>query len=89
MFCVLQCNGFRPLPEDDGHRISILENEIAGLRQDRRQIQSRIDSTRMYAKQSGNFENEVLEQQDRLSSIKALPKIRRLVNGNGLSVKQT
>ncbi|MFQ9621889.1 MAG: DUF3732 domain-containing protein [Enterobacteriaceae bacterium] len=28
----------------------------------------------MYAKQSGNFENEVLEQQDRLSSIKALPK---------------
>lgn len=63
-----------PLPEDDGHRISILENEIAGLRQDRRQTQSRIDSARMYAKQSGNFENEVLEQQDRLSSIKALPK---------------
>jgi hypothetical protein len=63
-----------PLPEDDGHRISILENEIAGLRQDRRKIQSRIDSARMYAKQSGNFENEVLEQQDRLSSIKALPK---------------
>lgn len=47
-----------PLPEDDGHRISILENEIAGLRQDRRQTQSRIDSARMYAKQSGNLKTK-------------------------------
>jgi hypothetical protein len=61
-----------------------VENEIAGLRQDRRQTQSRIDSAQMYAAITGNFENEVLEQQDRLSSIKALPKNPGTVNGNGL-----
>lgn len=62
------------IPEDDGHRISILENEITRLRQERRELQARVDSARLYAKQSGNFESEVFEQQDRLTSIRALPK---------------
>ena len=61
-------------PEDDGHRISQLEEEIAQLRKDRREAQSRIDAARQFSKQAGGFESEAQEQRDRLASIKALPK---------------
>lgn len=60
--------------EDDGSRISLLEDELARLRQDRRDIQARIDSARQFAKRAGGYENEAAEQIDRLASIKALPK---------------
>lgn len=59
---------------DDGDRISRLEDEIGQLRNDRREIQSRIDAARQFSKQAGGFESEALEQKDRLASIKALPK---------------
>lgn len=62
------------VPEDDGHRISRLEEEIGQLRKDRREVQSRVDAARLFAKQAGGFESEALEQKDRLASIKALPK---------------
>jgi hypothetical protein len=62
------------IPEDDGHRISRLEEEIGQLRKDRREVQSRIDAARQFSKQAGGFESEALEQKDRLASIKALPK---------------
>ncbi|MGX7006042.1 DUF3732 domain-containing protein [Caballeronia sp. KNU42] len=62
------------IPEDDGHRISRLEEEIGELRKDRREVQSKIDAARQFSKQAGGFENEALEQKDRLASIKALPK---------------
>lgn len=62
------------VPEDDGYRISRLEEEIGQLRKDRREVQSRIDAARQFSKQAGGFENEALEQKDRLASIKALPK---------------
>ncbi len=61
-------------PEDDGHRISRLEEEISQLRKDRREIQSRVDAARQFSKRAGGFESEALEQKDRLASIKALPK---------------
>lgn len=60
--------------DDDGHRISRLEEDISQLRKDRREVQSRVDAARLFSKRAGGFESEVLEQKDRLASIKALPK---------------
>jgi len=62
------------VPDDDASRISLLEEELAQLRQDRRDTQARIDSARQFAKRAGGYENEAAEQIDRLTSIKALPK---------------
>lgn len=60
--------------EDDGHRISRLEEELSQMRKDRREIQSKIDAARQFSKKAGGFESEAAEQKDRLASIKAFPK---------------
>lgn len=62
------------VPDDDGSRISLLEEELSQFRQDRRDTQARIDAARQFAKRAGGYENEAFEQLDRLASIKALPK---------------
>lgn len=62
------------VPEDDGYRISQLEEDLSQLRKDRREVQVRIDSARQFSKRAGSFESEAAEQKDRLASIKALPK---------------
>jgi len=62
------------VPDDDGSRISRLEEELGQLRKERRDTQSRIDSARQFAKRAGGYESEAAEQVDRLASIKALPK---------------
>lgn len=62
------------LPEDDGQRISGLEDELSHLRKDRREIQSRIDAARQFSHKAVGFENEAAEQKDRLASINALPR---------------
>ena len=62
------------IPEDDGHRISRLEEDLSQMRKDRREIQSSIDAARQFSKKAGGFETEAAEQKDRLASIKALPK---------------
>lgn len=62
------------VPDDDGSRASLLEDELSQLRQRRRDTQARIDSARQFAKRAGGYENEAAEQIDRLASIKALPK---------------
>ncbi|MDT3528509.1 DUF3732 domain-containing protein [Stenotrophomonas pavanii] len=62
------------VPEDDGSRISALEQEIEALRRDRSDVQGRIDAARRFAKRASGYETEAAEQRDRLSSIKALPK---------------
>ena len=62
------------VPDDDGRRVSLLEDDLARLRQDRRDTQARIDAARQFAKRAGGYENEAAEQIDRLASIKALPK---------------
>lgn len=62
------------VPDDDGSRVSLLEDELARLRQERRDTQTRIDAARQFAKRAGGYENEAVEQIDRLASIKALPK---------------
>ena len=62
------------VPDDDGQRISLIEEEISQLRKDRREVQSRVDAARQFSKRAGGFESEALEQKDRLASIKALPK---------------
>jgi len=62
-----------PVPEDDGRRVTQIENELADLRERRRDTQRRIDAALQFAKRSEGFESEALEQRDRLASIKALP----------------
>jgi hypothetical protein len=62
------------VPDDDGSRISRLEEELVQLRKERRDTQARIDSARQFAKRSDGYEREAAEQVDRLASIKALPK---------------
>ena len=68
--------GWKPekIPEDDGSRISRLEEELVQLRKDRREAQAKIDAARQFSKRAGGYESEATEQLDRLSSIKALPK---------------
>lgn len=60
--------------EDDGDRISDLEERIARMRKDRREVQARLDAARQFSERAGGFEGEAAEQKDRLGSIKALPK---------------
>lgn len=62
------------VPDDDGSRISLLEDELVQLRQSRRNTQAQIDATRQFAKRTSGYENEANEQKDRLASIKALPR---------------
>jgi len=62
------------IPEDDGSRISRLEEELAQLRKERREMQTRIDAARQFSKRAGGYESEATEHLDRLASIKALPK---------------
>lgn len=62
------------LPDDDGSRVSLLEEDLGQLRQDRRDTQTRIDAARQFVKRAGGYESEAAEQIDRLASIKALPK---------------
>lgn len=59
--------------DDDGSRISRLEEELVQLRKERRDTQARIHSARQFAKRSDGYESEAAEQVDRLASIKALP----------------
>lgn len=62
------------IPEDDGSRISIIEEELSRLRKNRREIQDRIDSANQFTKRFSGYELEATEHLDRLSSIKAFPK---------------
>lgn len=62
-----------PIPQDDGARISGIEVALLGLRDDRREVQRRIEGAQQFTKRSQGFEVEASEQRDRLSSIKALP----------------
>lgn len=62
------------VPEDDGLRVSAIENDLVSLREQRRGIQQRIDAAIQYAKRSEGFETEAWEQRDRLTSIKLMPK---------------
>jgi len=62
------------IPDDDGSRISQLEEDLIKLRKDRRDIQTRIDATRQFSKQAEGYQFEASEQLGRLSSIKAFPR---------------
>jgi hypothetical protein len=62
-----------PIPEDDGLRVTGIENELIALRERRRELQRRIDAALQYAKRAEGFQSEAGEQRDRLTSIKAFP----------------
>ncbi|MER9516671.1 DUF3732 domain-containing protein [Mesorhizobium sp. M0614] len=61
------------VPDDDSDRVSSIEDELASMRDRRREIQRQIESAEQFAKRANGFEGEVMEQRDRLTSIKALP----------------
>lgn len=62
------------IPDDDGSRISRLEEELGHLRKNRREAQARIDAARQFSRRARGYESEATEQLDRLASLKALPK---------------
>jgi phage shock protein A len=62
------------IPQDTADNISQFEEKIVDLRQQRRDLQVRIDSARQFSKKAGGFQSEAAEQRDRLMSIRALPR---------------
>jgi hypothetical protein len=62
------------IPNDDGGRISRLEDELVQLRRDRRDVQAKIDAAHQFSKREAGYQTEASEQIERLASIKALPK---------------
>jgi len=49
------------IPDDDGSRISRLEENLVQLRKERRDTQVRIDSVQHFAKRVGGYESEAAE----------------------------
>lgn len=62
------------IPEEDGSRISALEEELLQLREDRKKIRRSIDAAEKYSDKASSFVSEAGEQKDRLNSIHALPR---------------
>jgi hypothetical protein len=52
------------VPEDDGSRVSSIENELLDLREQRREVQRRIDGAQQFAKRAEGFQNEATEQRE-------------------------
>ncbi|RYG99246.1 MAG: DUF3732 domain-containing protein [Alphaproteobacteria bacterium] len=61
------------VPDEDSDSISLLEDDVATLREQRKEVQRQIESAHQFSKQATGFEGEVTEQRDRLTSINALP----------------
>lgn len=61
------------VPDDDGDRVSVIEDDLSSIRDRRRETQRQIESAQQFARRASGFEGEVIEQRDRLASIKALP----------------
>lgn len=61
------------VPDDDGDRVSAIEDNLSSIRDRRRETQRQIESAQQFARRASGFEGEVIEQRDRLASIKALP----------------
>jgi hypothetical protein len=62
------------LPEEDSGRISKIENALSELRDNRREIERKLDTVRQFSEKADGYTSEAEEQRDRLSSIKALPR---------------
>jgi len=62
------------LPEEDSGRISQIENLLSELREHRREVERKLETARQFSKKADGYTKEAVEQRDRLSSIKALPK---------------
>ena len=62
------------IPQDAADNVTQLEEQVADLRQQRRDCQARVDSARQFSRKAGGFQSEAAEQRDRLVSIRALPR---------------
>lgn len=63
-----------PIPDEDSGRISTIESELFELRENRKSVEKKLETAIQFSKRSAGYSNEIEEQIDRLSSIKALPK---------------
>jgi len=62
------------LPEEDTGRISKIETILSELRDNRREIERKLDAAIQFSNKADGYLKEATEQMDRLFSIKALPK---------------
>jgi phage shock protein A len=62
------------IPQDTADHVTNFEQQVADLRQQRRDLQARADSARQFSRKEGSFQSEAAEQRDRLLSIRALPR---------------
>ena len=62
------------LPEEDTGRISQIENSLFELRENRQELERKLETARQFSRKADGYTKEAVEQRDRLSSIKALPK---------------
>jgi chaperonin cofactor prefoldin len=62
------------IQEEDTGRISELESSLSELRENRQEIERKLETARQFSEKAGGYTSEANEQRDRLSSIKALPK---------------
>lgn len=62
--------------EDNEDQLESIQDDLATLRKERREIRSRIDAAKQFAKRAGGFKTEAEEQKARLTSIRAFPRNR-------------
>lgn len=62
------------LPSEHGGVIAAIESALSKLREERQSYSQRLDGARQFARRADGFNGEASEQQDRLSSIHALPR---------------
>ena len=62
------------IPEEYSGRISAIESSLSELRENRQQLETKLEIARQFSLKAEGYASEADEQRDRLSSIKALPK---------------
>ena len=62
------------IPEEQGERISQIENTLIDLRRKRQDLSNNLENVLQFSKKADGFSTEANEQRDRLESIRLLPK---------------
>ncbi len=62
------------IPEEDTGRISEIERSLSELRENRQELERKLETARQFSEKADGYTSEANEQRDRLSSIKAFPR---------------
>jgi len=62
------------IPEEDSGRTSKIESSLSELRENRQELERKLENARKFSEKADGYRSEADEQRDRLSSIKALPR---------------